>query len=186
MAISTFFKNLFVETGSPEPEKLSLDEIRKRIFETSRNMEMRNREAAAAETKARAALQKTFQPGVFFFDLRDEFRCSFEEIRRNRLPDNVFIHVIEMDLACPLQDIPVIEGERAGLAAGAAEGLREMQLTFQNRPVERESGDIPPFEADRIVFQQFPALFEQRQGFFQGIHVQIGKHAGTGRIHRDE
>ena len=43
---------------------LSLEERRKRIFETSRNMEMRNREAAVAESKAQAALQKTFQTGV--------------------------------------------------------------------------------------------------------------------------
>lgn len=64
MSIPTFLKNLFVDSGSSEPKILSLDEIRKRIFETSRNMEMRNREAAAAELKAQAALQKTFQPGV--------------------------------------------------------------------------------------------------------------------------
>lgn len=64
MAISTFFKKLFNESDSNETQNLTLDEIRKRIFETSRNMEMRNREAAAAELKAQAALQKTFQPGV--------------------------------------------------------------------------------------------------------------------------
>ena len=64
MSIPTFLKNLFVESGSSEPKTLSLDEIRKRIFETSRNMEMRNREAAVAEQKAQAALQKTFQPGI--------------------------------------------------------------------------------------------------------------------------
>lgn len=64
MAISTFVKKLFIETDSPAVKARSLDEIRKQIFETSRNMEMRNREAAAAELKAQAALQKTFQPGV--------------------------------------------------------------------------------------------------------------------------
>lgn len=64
MAISTFLKKLFIENDSNETKNLTLDEIRKRIFETSRNMEMRNREAAAAELKAQAALQKTFQPGV--------------------------------------------------------------------------------------------------------------------------
>ena len=64
MAISTFVKKLFIETDAPADKARSLDEIRKQIFETSRNMEMRNREAAAAELKAQAALQKTFQPGV--------------------------------------------------------------------------------------------------------------------------
>ena len=64
MSILTSLKKLFVETESPEPKVLSLDEIRRRLFETSRNMEMRNREAAVAEQKAQAALQKTFQPGV--------------------------------------------------------------------------------------------------------------------------
>ena len=64
MSFPKFLKSLFIETGSSEPKMLTLDEIRRRIFETSRNMEMRNREAAAAEQKAQAALQKTFQPGV--------------------------------------------------------------------------------------------------------------------------
>lgn len=64
MEIPTIIKKLFIETDSDKAKALSIDEIRKRIFETSRNMEMRNREAAAAEQKAQAALQKTFQPGV--------------------------------------------------------------------------------------------------------------------------
>lgn len=64
MAISTFIKKLFIEQDSNDAKTLTLDEIRKRIFDTARNMEMRNREAAAAELKAQTALQKTFQPGV--------------------------------------------------------------------------------------------------------------------------
>ena len=64
MSFTNFLKSLFIETGASDPKSLTLDEIRRRIFETSRNMEMRNREAAAAEQKAQVALQKTFQPGV--------------------------------------------------------------------------------------------------------------------------
>ena len=64
MSFSSFIKKLFADTGSSEQKPLTLDEIRKRMFETSRNMEMRNREAAVAEQKAQVALQKTFQPGV--------------------------------------------------------------------------------------------------------------------------
>lgn len=64
MAISSFVKGLFVASEAAVPEKLSLEEIRKRIFETTRNMEIRSREAAAAEAKAQTALQKTFQQGM--------------------------------------------------------------------------------------------------------------------------
>ena len=62
MPISSIIRDFFVEPS--DMNTLSLEEIRKRIFETSRNMEMRNREAAVAESKAQAALQKTFQTGV--------------------------------------------------------------------------------------------------------------------------
>lgn len=62
MPIPSIIRDFFVEPS--DMNTLSLEEIRKRIFETSRNMEMRNREAAVAESKAQAALQKTFQTGV--------------------------------------------------------------------------------------------------------------------------
>ena len=64
MSFSSFLKKHFFASGSSEAETLTLDEIRTRIFETSRNMEVRNREAAMAEQRAQVALQKTFQPGV--------------------------------------------------------------------------------------------------------------------------
>ena len=64
MALSDMIRKLLSESGTGKPKILSLEEIRRGIFEASRNMEMRNREAAAAEAKAQAALQKTFQPGL--------------------------------------------------------------------------------------------------------------------------
>ena len=64
MSILTSIKSIFVEPESSKPKPLSLDEIQRRIIDTSQNMEMRNRDAALAEKKAQAALQKTFQPGI--------------------------------------------------------------------------------------------------------------------------
>ncbi len=64
MSILTSIKKLFVEPESSKKKPLSLDDIHRRIIETSQNMEMRNRDAAMAEKKAQTALQKTFQPGI--------------------------------------------------------------------------------------------------------------------------
>lgn len=65
MSLLNSIKNVFVAPPKEEaPRQMSLEDIRKQIFETTRNMEMRNREAADAEAKAQAALQKTFQPGL--------------------------------------------------------------------------------------------------------------------------
>ena len=65
-------KSLFVAPPPPpppptppqQPRELSLEDIRRQIFETRRNMEIRNREACSAEAEAEAAIQKTFQPGL--------------------------------------------------------------------------------------------------------------------------
>ncbi len=58
-------KALFTEAETEKPAEVpTLESIRTRLFEANRNLEMRNRDAAAAEVRAQAALQKTFQPGM--------------------------------------------------------------------------------------------------------------------------
>ncbi|MBR4188707.1 MAG: hypothetical protein IKQ55_01965 [Kiritimatiellae bacterium] len=58
-------KALFTEAETEKPAEVpTLESIRTRLFEANRNLEMRNREAAAAEARAQAALQKTFQAGM--------------------------------------------------------------------------------------------------------------------------
>lgn len=61
--VKRIFRKLFGNAPA-EAQAPTLEDIRSRIFQVSRDMEMRNRQAAAAEAKAQAALQKTFQPGI--------------------------------------------------------------------------------------------------------------------------
>lgn len=55
------FTEVEVEKSAEVP---TLGSIRRRLYEANRNLEMRNRDAAVAETRAQTALQKTFQPGM--------------------------------------------------------------------------------------------------------------------------
>lgn len=82
MSVMSFVKKLFIDSGSSEEKTMSLEDIRTRIFEARRNMEMRNREAALAEQKAQNALQKTFQSGISQMErknlLAEHARCMRE------------------------------------------------------------------------------------------------------------
>ena len=65
MSLRNTIRDLFVAPPSKvEPSALSLEEIRKQIFVTERNLAMRNRQAEDEEIKAQAALEKTFQSGL--------------------------------------------------------------------------------------------------------------------------
>jgi hypothetical protein len=86
MNLLNAIKDLFVTpSGKASPNPPTLEDIRKKVFETSRNLEIRNREAADAEAKAQAALQKTFQPGLSMVQrqkLLDEHRNGMRNAKR--------------------------------------------------------------------------------------------------------